>query len=315
MKKVFDVNEIYFKDYDKLNSNLDSIIKHKLGAGIFVSDAKKFNTNKTDMILGIYIPRMIDDQKTNKRKLKFLRFDSIGILEVEKESEQFKITLPSLKELDERVSNKMSKLVYNVEATLLQNTYKKLVKIPVIQNSLNPIKEIFVELEDKGEIDLLSLQNERGEAKVARYISFLESLEFVRIEKDKITSGNKFTLLEAEIKKKNDESFHNVLLADTLKNGLGYLKEYLNLTSLTPYLKWSTSYYLRSSENKGLLNLNMENLIKNYMVVYRNKPPVRKARNQLDNLVNVGILEKEGNLYSGMQDIFEGILPVTNKVI
>lgn len=307
-------NEIFFKDKTILENNLNGIIKRRIGNGVFVSQKQTVDKNRKNLILGICIPQFIDDSKTEKRIVKFLKFDSIGILEIAKETEGFQIILPSIKEVSERLSNKMSRLLFNVQATLLQTNYRKLVEIPSVQNSLTPIRDILIDLNKNHEVNIETLTKYRGEAKTKRYIQFLESLGIVRLDREKYISGNEFTHLQ-EMGLKDNDNLYNLLLAHVLKNGWDYMKEYLKLTAITPYIRLSTSYYIPSSENNSLLSLTQPALLHYYSNIYGVKPIERQATTQINHMVEVDIFREEDKYLRGTEDILTNVEVALAKVV
>lgn len=302
------MENIFFEDRKSLDKNINYLVKRKLGNGVFVSKSneKKDNSN-FEMIVGIYLPRIIDDSRTEERTVKFIKFDSIGIIEAKHEDKGFRLLMPDIEELTTRLESKMSSLVFNVQYSLLQTTHQKLVEIPIIRNSLNPIREILVQIYENGKINFEDFKKYRGERKTSNYISFLENLDIVRRNGDNIVSGNQFNIMEPMLRKQDEKKIYNILLADVLRNGFGYIKEYLKLTSITPYIRWSTSYYLPSLQTESLLSLNQRALIRNYTDIYQTKPLEGKAPNQINQLVEAGIFEKQNSFIVGTQEIFDSI--------
>lgn len=309
------LNCVFFENKQSLDNNLNSLLKHRLGYGVFISRTVDCETGGIDKILGVYIPRIIDDCKTGNRVIKFLRFDSVGLLEIKHSDNGFKLFLPSIEELNAKLTNKMSNLVFSVESSLLQNTYQRLVEIPVINNSLNPIREILIQLYDNNVINFYDFLKYREERKVLAYVSFLENLELVRRDGNNIIAGNRFTLMEEMLKKEDERKIYDTLLADVLRNGFDYIREYFKLTSLTPYIRWSTSYYLPSIQSRTCLSLNQNALMNHYYQIYQIKPKEGKISNQISHLVRVGILNKEDNFITGNKDIIDKLSPIMTKAI
>jgi hypothetical protein len=300
-------NEISFKYTQNADATLNSIIKRKLGSRVFISQKQAIDKSKTNMILGIYIPQFIDDSKLAKRKLRYLKFGSVGILETKKEKDNIQVLLPKTEELIERISTKMNRLVFSVESTLLQSTYQKLVKIPLVSNSLDPIRDILVEIRENNEFDMDRFIRTRGEAKAIKYIQFLEGLELIRKSENKYIAGNQFNLTQKEFKG-DEKKIYNLLLAYVLKNGLAYIKEYLRLTAITPYIKLSTSYYLPSSEGGSLLSLTQNMLIQYHSNIYGGKPLERKTYTHISHMVEAGIFNKEdGKFIIGNDDVLHDV--------
>lgn len=312
--KTYYEGVVQFKDRASLDANINTIVKRRLGNGVFVSSLGISSSKKFDMVLGIYVPKIIDNPKTNKRMIRFLKFDSVGILEVEKENGTFNVSLPKPDEVSKRLTNKMSKLVFGVESTLLETIYSKLVEIPVIQTSLNPIREILVYIYKNNEFRFTSLEKERGSRKASRYTSFLESLSLIKKINGVIQAGEKFNDIRVALREQNEKAFYNRLLADVLKNGYGYIREYLKLTAIIPYLRWSNSYYLPSAEIDELLLLDYKELSNNHHNIYGVYPEERKAQNQISRLADVGIFKEEENYFVGDKKVLNTTISTLGRL-
>lgn len=300
--------EIYFKTKDSIKTNLVQLVKNRYGFGVFIKDLD-LSKNSIDVPLGVYIPRIIDDTSRDQRTVKFLEFNSIGKLQIEKEKDTFKVALPNSNEIHDRIKGKMAKLLFGVETSLLETTQDKLIKISSVRLALNPIREILNEIKSKNEINLSTLLKYRDEKKVRRYISLLESLDLIKksSKSDVIfEQGNNFIELEKDLVEHGERRLYNKLLAHTLKFGYGYIKEYLKLTSIIPYIRLSTSYYLPASESESLIMLKREDIFDNHASIYGIRPFETRASNQISQLIDdAEIFGEENNFIVGKQDILD----------
>ena len=161
-------NEYQFESKSQLERDIKHIVKQRLGNGVYVSGYA--NKEQNSLLLGVYVPKIIDDSKTFERRIRFLKFDPIGLMEIEKDNNKLKIVLPDIEFLKETVANKMSKLVFSVERSLLEKTFHNLVRIPLIQSALNPLGEILIGVYDsyKNEIAIEKFLKYREESKLKR---------------------------------------------------------------------------------------------------------------------------------------------------
>ena len=302
-------NKYYFESRSKLEHDIKYIVKQRLGNGVYISGYT--NKEKNELSLGVYIPKIIDDSKTLERRIRFLKFDPIGLMKIEKDKDRLEVILPDLEFLKETTTDRMSKLIFSVERSLLESIYHKLVKIPLVQSALNPLGEILIEVYDspKNEVSIEKFLRYREVGKLKRYLSFLERLELIRISENSIVYGNRFQVIEDKLKTDNEsnEKIYNALLADVLEGGFRYISEYLRLTAIKPFLRWSTSYYLPSLENEGLMLLDKSALINNYWGLYHKRPLEAKATSQLNHLVDAEVFKREGGYLRGTQEVYKNI--------
>lgn len=310
-----EIQYVYFNNRNELRDRLTSTIKHKLGYNIFVSSEPNLEEKRDYAVLGACIPEIIDDSRSNERFVKFLNFDSIGVVEIKRDSDAFRAFLPNTDELVKAVTNHTSKLIDNVEKTLLDNTYSKLVEIASIQNALTPIRTILNDLRVNNESTLERLTKDRPEKRILQYVTFLESLELVEHKDSQITQGKQFIRFEGELNNKSTKELYNRLLTYIMQNGFNYMREYLKLTAMTPYVRWATSYYLPSSQKGDLLHLSHNALMLNHSNIYKEtKVKNTRASNQITNLVDADIFEEEGRFIVGKENILRSSQIVVNKL-
>lgn len=306
-----DVRAISFRDEETYKTELQHVIKSKLGNGVFVS--KSPQDKNFEGIIGTYVPEIIDDSKRDERIIRFLKFNSIGTFEIKRINKSVSIFLPDRNELSRNITNEISKLRFNVEMALLQKTYNKLVGITPVLNALTPIKAILDDLHLHNEASFKDIEKDRKD-RALKYVNFLESLALVERENDKLTQGNQFKYFEAELKNKSKKDFYTALLAYILENGIGYIREYLSLTAITSYIRWQTSYYLSASEKGALLYWNRKDLIQNRNELYKIRPiSFNSASNQITNLVDAEIFEDDGEYISGKEDILKSAQVIINR--
>lgn len=306
---------LYFKDRNELNSRLLPSLKHNLGYNVFISSESDLEKDEDFILLGASIMDIIDDSKTDERILRFARFDSISAAEIRKEQTAYRVILPYTDEIAKEVLNRQSKLIGNVEKTLLSDIYSKLAQITQIQNSLNPIGTILNDLRINNESSIEKLTRDRDEKRVVKYLEFLKSINLVELDNGKIDQGAQFMEFNKQLKNKSLKELYDRLLTYVLQTGTDYLRDYLNLTSLTTYIRWTTSYYLPSSEVGNLLSFSHNALMQNRSNIYRERYLSEvKASSQITNLVHADILEEDGKYLVGKENILKNTESVVHKL-
>lgn len=95
------------------------------------------------------------------------------------------------------------------------------------------------------------------------------------------------------------------MLSEILEVGYGYIRDYLHLTQIIPYLRVSNSYFLPSRYSGDLLHLTAEELRKHYRFYYRVTKPLLKIKGQIDDIVDADIFEREDEMIVGKESIFQ----------
>lgn len=308
MDNIIMPEKLFLDSKANIENNLNIILKRKIGQGIFVSKSVKINDSLSNIILGADCPRIIDDSKTNERIVKFLRFDSVGLIELKKEDKGFEITLPFVDEIENKINLKLNNLLFSVENAILENAHEKLVEIPLVQISLNPIKEILLTIHQNGFMEIKDFIKNKGLQKATRYIHFLNNLDFIRCENERCIAGNRTIELEHILSSENEQKLYKKLLANVLQHGYGSIHDYLKLTCLTPYIRWTTSYFLPSIQTNKLLFVTEKLLRERFNSYYAIKKSFIKTSNQLNQIINAEILHREDSLIRGNEAIFNSLV-------
>lgn len=285
---------------------ISEIVKRQIGNGVFVSKKSSVD-DTTNYILGVNIPRMIEDSRSGEARLKFIRFNNISTLEVNKKNEIFVGKMEERATIAQSIETKLSTLVFDTENVLLTTIYDKLANIPLIQNSLNPAKEILSVIHKKGGLTFLEMKAGRSEKKVVNYIKLLEDLELIRKSGNRYVEGNKMIQMEKALSKEDLPQIYTKFLSVIIERGYGYVKEYLKLTSVTPYLRWSAAYYFPSAQFNRPLYLTEEAIGAHYHKIYGVEKPLIKMTNQINQLVDVGILKRDNSYLYGDNKIFSQV--------
>jgi hypothetical protein len=301
------MTEFVFKNLEIFKKEKLEQIKLLLGRGIFISKEIK-EGNSINLILGFTLPNVIEDSKTKSRVVNFLRFPSITLAEAKIEEDKVVLTVPTIEELNVRINDKTLSLVFGIERSLLNSLNERLVNIPTVKNSLNPIRQAIVEIYEKNSLDINEFKKGRTEKKVYRYLNFLQDLELISI-KDKryAVPGVRFEWIRERLRGKSENYINNILLADVLHKGFDFLRNYLNLTTIVPYLRLATSYYLPSAEKSELLYLNQTSLINKYSDIYNQKINRVTANSQINYLTEVDILKREDNFLYGEENVLKTV--------
>lgn len=293
-------------------------LKRNIGPGVYISGERKIDNEQILLVVGNCFPAFAHRPSNEKPFLvKFVDFSDLAVVKLAKEEkDKYRVYYPSRDSIDKKNKEKYMSIVSSAERTLLNATYTKYVKIPLVQTALTTIKSILITLEEDTYIDP-SIYPKRERGKLLRYLSFLEDLGYVRKERNRYIEANKLIVIKGEFANRypDKEEFFNVLLADILRVGYPYMKKYLRLLQIVPYLRIATAYYLPSYQFDELLYISktkFAQFIARYLysfynvrtAAYRGKPDIR-LKEQIHDVINCEILiEEDGNIV-GDKEIFE----------
>jgi len=288
----------------EIDSKLDYIVKREISPSLFItSDSHKLDRNTRLYEIGNCYPKMIWDYEKNLAIYRFLNIYSIGTIRVKKiDSNHTEIKIPSIDKLREKFQEKMGAIHQKSEIVLLQTIHDYLVKIPSVELSMNRIWRILEQIHTHGEINISYNFGYKDYERTQKYIHLLKEIDFIDIKNNKIVPAIE---LEA-IRSLNltDKKFHQKILSSVLKKGFPFIKDYLHILMIDPFLRLSNSYYLPSHQVNKLLEFGSGEFRESLYEVYNTRKSRSVIENQLTYMTECGIFEKTGNRWAGIEKIF-----------
>jgi len=185
------------------------------------------------------------------------------------------------------------------EAKLMKTIASNLSKIGEIQMSLTPVMEILRELIEKGRLILFSRKN--GDAKRLKYFNEINDLDIFKYEYKYdaciIEPGKEFDSIASG----GIESLLSYIMAHRIFYMAG-------ISSLKPYLRTAYSYYSLCSLAGSMIEIEFEDLRKEYGELYGKEPDKLKFKNYIEALYNSNILININNKINGNNKIFENFI-------
>lgn len=296
---------IEYGSLQEFETEFPRYLKSRFGRGFYIAGRSSDSSKHAKYKIGNYSPDIIDDCKTLRRTIKFRRFENAFIADVlQGRGQTILVEVPSRESVSLEMAKKLETVTYKSEAALLEAIHQRIVSIPSVKIALTPIREIVVSLHREGELQLSEFTSGRDQEKALRYVKFLNGLGFLEQENGMIVQGNSFKKHEKRVHE-DDESFFNAVLSEILEVGYGYIRDYLHLTQIIPYLRVSNSYFLPSHSYGNLLYLTAEELQKHYRFYYRVIKPLRKIKRQIDDIVEADIFEREDGMIVGRERIYQ----------
>lgn len=208
--------------------------------------------------------------------------------------------LPDRENVAQRFGNLEEQLIRKAEKVMMDIGSIKFLKIPNIQNSINPIKEIVVNLSLLGSLDVGKLQIPQKQ----KYIKFLKDLDFISVSDNKIYPANAYNKFEL-----TDKSIKQVdwALSEIIIKGHSYLNEEMHIKHINPYLELATLYYYQCRLLDELIDLSLTEMRYQYQHSY---PRIRSKSTYNTNLdlvelSEVGILNVTNDVVTGNEGLFK----------
>ncbi|HEC77504.1 MAG TPA: hypothetical protein ENI33_09690 [Thermoplasmatales archaeon] len=301
------MKEFQFTNLDEIENVLYRYIKRNIGPGTYLSERKRISDNIYIYKIGNTYPAFVHTPSNKVPIIKFLKFPVVGTIRIERKNNLFKVSIPSREDIIQKGKEKYNSLIVSAENILLDKTYSKIVKIPLVQTAMSKIREILIQLEIKQEINLFDYYPSERE-KLLRYLKFLEDMDYVRKEKGKYIEGNRLSVIRHKLKGEEPTELYTKIMADILRKGYTYMSKHLRLLQIVPYLRIANSYYFPSYEFNELLSIDKHRFttfIADYINLFYNyRTPEYKLNNQINDVVRCGILKEEENYYTGYEKIF-----------
>lgn len=294
----------YHDDKQALEDQVPGILRGMISRGAFV--AGKQDTEDGSLIsIGISYPEIIVDRDSSPI-ITYVPIRGVGNISIRKEGGKYHLTIPERAGIFKTFNRKKRDLVRRAENLIIQSGADKLIGIPMVQNGLNPIKEILFALNEMDRIPVKDvLARKKNKVQMKRYIEMLKSLRYVDEMDGILHPGSeleKFNIVGAE-------EFHRLIMTDVVQKGFPFIREELNIYILNPYLELANSYYLPSLLAREKVQMEADDIFHYYIKMYgtsRRKPKYQVYANLVE-MVSVGLLQKESGLFVGDEDLFTSL--------
>jgi hypothetical protein len=296
--------EIQFPADELSEEYVRNIIYRHFSPYTFISSFEE-EKDVVKISVGLKVPEVLDDEKNNKRIIRFLTFNNMFIIDGAIERKKMILHAPSRREVIKICNDRYTAVVIKSEQSLLKTTYQKLVLVPEVQVAMRPIRKILIKLERFGETtlkELINVQSRLSSNKGERYLHYLrllEALDIIKKENGKYVQGS--NMKNYIVRDISPPELYEQILAEVLERSYPYLRQVLNLTMIVPFLRWSNAYYLPSYEANEKLYLGEESLIEHYMRFY--KYTTSDPSDQIQRILDTQIIRMEQNLITGNSEI------------
>jgi hypothetical protein len=299
-----------FDSTNEIETRVEKKLKRRYGRGIFV-DKYDDTTETVTIILGNVVPKDVSDCRDRDRVLKYISYKPIYKLTAEPTTGGYEIELPERDEIYEGFIHRRQAVARRLDASMARTIYEELIEFTPVENQLGAVKKILrvVRKHQPVEVDdIFEMRGSDSEEQTEKYLSVLRDTGFLTFQDNKIYTGPE---LDAhDIHDIRSKEFSKLVLGQVIQKAYHTLKDELNLTLLAHYPKFAGSYYFSAikREEPGL-RLDLEAITRNLRTVYGDERTHKyDAEIKLDDLADVGVLERENGFYKANKDVYSELV-------
>lgn len=304
--------KLRFTTTDDISDSVERRLKRKYGRGVYVESFSQSSDDALFIRLGNSAPKDVSDSREHDRVLKFIEYEPIYTLEAEPVGNGFLIDLPERHEVYSGFEERKQELARRLDRSMAKTIYEQLVEFPSVMNQLAPIREILRTVREESPIEVETIHVIRGtdsetREKTNEYLRLLSDISFIRIDEDEVIKQGTNLDSPDEVDVGTNE-FSKLVLGHVIDEAYSTLKDEMNITLLAHYPKYANSYYFTAVQrNEADVRLDAEAARNNLHSVYGEDQHPIKIRQKLDDLVDVGVVRKEGEFYYSNTDVFNGL--------
>jgi len=267
--------------------------------------------------LKVDYPRVFTDDKTRERTIRFLPIGQVGSLIFDA---NFKVKkFPSRDACGKRIVSNLHKQVQRSERIVVRASAKRLAKVAIIREALNPIYIMTDYLLDHPSITGKELRGLAKPKRFRQYLSLLEEIALVERRENSFVQGTAFSSLkgqaikETETRSEQERLFEELMIAYILSERYDTVREVFHISRMQTYVHADNSYYEASLEAEKLLHQSEDSLLSRYNALYGFKSPLR-LRPVLKELVRAGAMEHDGTHYIGVTELFNEMQAIKSQM-
>jgi hypothetical protein len=287
------------------SKQLLSYLRRRYSPYLYLSE---FDSKSSKATLGVEVQEIILDHKDKANsEIKFISLPDVASIRWSREKRGFRISEMDRNQFVKRVNNRYMTITEHSQIALLPTLYARLVRIPQVDLNMTPLRNILVAVQENGYVlpNALGKKYEMFE-QVRNYFGLLRDLKYIKEERGQFVAGSEMKNLQAnEIA---PPELYETILGEVLRKQANYLQDVLHWTMITPFLRWCNAYYYPAFVAGHLVKAEQTELVSNYNRFYGSFGRTQEGvveTGQIQRVVHVEILSKEGRYYEGQQTIFD----------
>jgi hypothetical protein len=270
---------------------------------------------KSQAQVGIQIQEVIPDYGGNEGVVKVIPLDNVATVGWRYRANGLQLTNLTRSRFVKQVKETYESILDGSQNALLPSLYGKLVRVPQVSLAMSPLRKILSQVSEKetvSENDLGRIPKGDSKAsKIPKYFALLSDLEFIKQEDGHYVAGWKMKHLQAD--EIEPTEVYERILGEVIQRRSRYLSQVLHWTMMVPFLRWSNTYYFPAYEAGRLVRVERGDLIVNYKRFYGTRVATIDANDQIQQIVTAKILKKNGLVFDGMKEIYEGYVSNADK--
>lgn len=282
---------------DEAEGLIPSLLKDHVSQGAFMaSGPREVSEGRYVAEIGLTRPEVIWDSERENGTLSFLKYPSVSAIRLTERPSGIRIEIPPRADILSSAEAEEASLLHRVEKAIVDSTRQRLVEPAIVQNQMNPIREILVMVGEEGPIPRTALsENER-------YFRLLEDLRYIDIGESTIGRGPVLT----EMLNRIDERPYLTMLGDILAEGYTHVTEELNLQHVNTFVHIAGGYFWPSQTLDRPLEFRLRDFHKSLERVYGSRTPSRvKVYNHVQSMTEAEIFRKEGHHRRATEDVWD----------
>lgn len=281
---------------EEATQQLPQLLKAKITQGAFLSsEPRQIDEGRYVAKLGLARPQVVWDPSLEKGSLSFLRYPKVSTISLSETESGVTIEIPPRNDVLESAETEESSLLYRVEEAILDSTRHRLVKPAIVQNQLNPIREILVMVGEEGAVPRSDLSENSG------YFPLLEQLHYIEVSGTTIRPGP----AAIQILERGTDDPYLRMLGDIIAEGYHHITDELNLQHINSFVHTAGSYFWPSQTLGEPLEFQLNDFYMSLKKVYGPRSPEkRKIYNHVQSMTEAGVFEKVGRKRRAEEDVW-----------
>lgn len=269
---------------DEATQKLPRLLKARITQGAFLSsEPREISDGRYVAKLGLERPQVVWDPSREEGSLSFLRYPEVSTVNLSETQSGVVLEIPSRADVLDRAETKESSLLFRVEAAILDSARHRLAKPAIVQNQLNPIREILVMVGEEGTVPKSVLSEN------SRYFRLLEDLRYIELDETSIRPGP----ATIQMLERAGEEPYLRMLGDIIAEGYEHLTTELNLQHVNSFVHTAGSYFWPSQTMGEPLEFELNDFYMSLKKVYGPRSPEkRKIFNHVQSMTEAGVFEK-----------------------
>lgn len=229
------------------------LVRGKWSSDFVIGRTRSTSQYEQEVLIDANRVDLIQDAATGKRVFAREVVPSIAKFVITTKPKRWLVTGSTRQEAFEKLRLQTSQLLRKSERALLGAAHTRMVRIPVVQMALSPIRNILVYLEELGSLPLGELQRTRkSPQQITNYVTLLQQIGYVKRENGTLVPGREFPRGTSD---QTSTDVFDTMLARVMEESYQFLQQVLKLTQMVGYLRWSNSYYLTAFSAQHRVNL------------------------------------------------------------